>query len=135
MANSSVAAKLEELSTQQLTDMSAEQLLEALGGVAEVGIVEDGFVKPHFREAVAKMPKVPLMIPTPDTWQAPFPFVQKFCINSMTFEVTGDQLTMVPQVVFEVWRNKVDLEALGRAHKRAAQKRMGYTNIAEVPHY
>lgn len=128
-------ALIDGLSAEQLTTLSAAELIDALGGIADASPIANGFYTQQWAEKVAAMERVPLMIPTPDTWVAPFAFKQPFIINDMKFEIEGDQLTMVPKVVFEVWRNKVDGERLLRAHKSAASKRMGYINIAEVPHY
>ena len=126
--------QIQDFSAEELSSMSASQIIDALGGMGELEIINDGFVKPHFKKAIEEMPKVPLMVPTPDSWNAPFPYKQHFKINGMKFAVEGDVLTMVPLTVFEVWRNKVEGEQLLRAHKRAARKAMN-ASLSEIPHY
>lgn len=129
-----MAKTLSDLAPEELAGMSASEIIDALGGMGEIEIIHDGFVKPHFKKAIEEMPKVPLMIPTPDSWNAPFPYKQQFQINGMKFFVEGDVLTMVPLTVFEVWRNKVEGEQLLRAHKRAAKRAMD-APLSEIPHY
>ena len=134
--HASVAKTLEELSGQELTSLSAQELIDALGGLGEMAIRKDGFYTTEFAEAVKQQPTFPLMIPTPDNYRGTAPFTVSMQVNGMTVTIEADQLTLVPQVFYEVWMNKVQGEALLRQHRRVAAQRMNYINSrTELPDY
>lgn len=128
-------AKLEELTGQQLGTMSAQELIDALGGIGQMQVQKDGFYTKDFAERVKAQPQFPLMVPTPDNWRAPFPYTVTMQVNGMNVTITADMLTLVPQVFYEVWQNKVQGEALLRQHRRNAAKHMTYQRASELPDY
>lgn len=131
----SVAKTIEELSGEQLATMNAQELIDALGGMGEMQITKDGFYTREFAEAIKQQPLYPLMIPTPDNWRAPAPYVVTMQVNGMNVSIEADKLTMVPQVFFEVWQNHLKGEAELRQARRNAAARMQYSHVNQVPWY
>ena len=131
-----MAKTLEELSGTELTSLSAQELIDALGGLGEMVIRKDGFYTKEFAEAVKQQPTFPLMVPTPDNYNGTGPYTVSMQVNGMTVTIEGDQLTLVPQVFYEVWMNKVQGETLLRQHRRVGKQRLNYTNSrTELPDY
>lgn len=130
-----MAKTLQEFSGEELTTISAADLIAALGGMGEAVIKQDGFYSKEWAEMVEAMPKVPVVIPTPENWRSEKPYHFGFQVNGMNMEVEGDKLTMVPLVFYEVWRNKVEGDALMRRHRAAGAANLSPGHINNVPHY
>jgi hypothetical protein len=126
------AKTLDQLSSDELATLNAQGLIDALGGIAQGEVQPDGFYSKEFAALVKAQPLMPLMIPTPDNWRAPFPYSVTMQVNGMTLKIGGDQLTMVPQVFFEVWQNHVQGEAQLRRHRQVGQQNLGMSK-ADMP--
>lgn len=133
MANE--AKTLEQLTGEELTTLSAQELIDAMGGLGEMQIKRDGFYTKEFEEAVKAQKAFPLMIPTPDSWRAPTPYVVTMQVNGMNVAIEADKLTFVPEVFYLNWLNHMQGEQELRQMRRNAQARMSYSHINQVPWY
>lgn len=126
------ARTLDEMQPEELATMNAQQLVDALGGVSQGQVAQNGFYTKEFKALVDAQPKLPLLIPTPDNWRAPFPYFVEMIVNDMTLRVEGDALTMVPQVFYEDWQNHVQGEANHRRQRSAGLKNLNMPK-ADMP--
>lgn len=128
----SEAKTLEQMDPNDLATMNAQQLIDALGGIAQGEVEQNGYYTKEFKALVDAQPLMPLMIPTPDTWRAPFPYYVEMIVNDMKLRVYGDQLTMVPQVFYLDWMNHVQGEAQHRQQVAAGHRNLGMSK-ADMP--
>jgi hypothetical protein len=133
--NVAITRSLAELSGEELATKSAQELIEALGGLGQMMVTKDGFYTTEFAEMVKQQPVFPLMIATPDNWRAPFPYSITMQVNGMNVTIEADKLTLVPQVFYENWMNHVSGEAALRQARRNAGARLSYSHINQVPFY
>lgn len=131
-AGPAAARTIEQLTGEELRTMNAAELIDALGGIAQGEIRQDGFYTREFAELVKAQPMMPLMIATPETWRAPFPYSVEMQANGMTMKVQGDKLTLVPQVFYEIWMNHISGEAELRRARAAGQRNLNMSK-AEMP--
>ena len=133
--SAAITKGLAELTGEQLATMSAKEVLDALGGMGQMMVTKDGFYTKEFAEEVKNQKQFPLMIATPDNYKGADPFTITMQVNGMNVTIEAEKITLVPQVFYEVWQNKVSGEAQLRQMRRNAAARMQYSHINQVPFF